>query len=382
VRFCSEVAGTEELYIKERGHEATITTFPGKQLENPYSGNVVDVCPVGALLNREFRFQSRVWWLKQADSVCSFCARGCNVRLDHHWNKVQRIVPRTNLEVNRYWMCDRGRMNHKWFNEQRLVEARVAGRDVTLREALDALGERLRGGAGTTAVLLSPKLANEELLVLRRLFADALPVARLGGGSLEPDQPEDAILRRADPHPNSWALRVLGLAADPRQILGDTTARGLILFGDDPVGWEPALADALRRFEWVAMASTHTNATTTAVDQAGGILLPLATHAEFAGSFTNFEGRVQRFEPALAPLGSAMSGYDLGIEIAHTVGAALWPRAERNALLVQAIWEELLPAGVPLAAPAWAAVPEDRLVPAARKTAQAQTRGYTPTGKV
>jgi NADH-quinone oxidoreductase subunit G len=381
VRFCSEVAGTEELYIKERGHEATITTFPGKQLENAYSGNVVDICPVGALLNRQFRFQSRVWWLKQADSVCSFCARGCNVRLDHHWNKVQRIVPRTNLDVNRYWMCDRGRMNFGWFNDGRLVEARVAGRDTTLRAALDALCERLHAAAGEVVVLLSPKLANEELLVLRRLFVDALPAKTVGAGSLEPPQPEDAILRRADPHPNSYGVRALKLDADPRRLLRDAKGRGLVLFAADPLDWDPTLADALRAFEWVAMASTHVNATSAAVDAASGILLPLATHAEFAGSFTNFEGRVQRFEPALAAWGSALAGYDLGLEIAHTLNAPLWPRAERAPLLLQAIWDELLPAGVALAPPVWAAVPEERRVPVARRTAQPQTRGYAPSGK-
>src|SRR5262245_30997356 len=138
VRFCTEVAGTEELYIKERGHQAEIATFPGQELTNPYSGNVVDICPVGALLSREFRFKSRVWWLKQADSVCSFCARGCNIRIDHHWNKVQRVVPRPNPDVNKFWMCDRGRSNFGWFNDDRLVEPRVDGRDATLRAALDA----------------------------------------------------------------------------------------------------------------------------------------------------------------------------------------------------------------------------------------------------
>ena len=382
VRFCSEITGTNELYIKERGHEATITTFPGLQLENAYSGNVVDICPVGALLNREFRFRSRVWWLKQADSVCSFCARGCNVRLDHHWNKVQRIVPRTNLEVNQYWMCDRGRMKADWFNDGRLVEARVAGAETTLRAAIDALCERLRATAPLVSVLLSPKLANEELLVLRRLFADALPVARLGAGSLEPPVPEDELLRRADPHPNSWAVSALKLEADAGAVIRDGGARGLLIVGDDPVAWDPALADALRAYEWVAVATTHAGATAQAVDAVGGIVLPLATHAEFAGSFTNFQGRVQRFEPALAAWGSALSGYDLGIELAHTLAVPLWPRAERAAILQQAIWEELLPAGVELASPGWALVPESRREPTPRKTAQPVTRGYAPTGTV
>jgi NADH-quinone oxidoreductase subunit G len=158
VRFCQEVAKVEELYIKERGHECEIATFPGKELVNPYSGNVVDICPVGALLSKDFRFKSRVWWLKQADSVCESCARGCNIRIDHHWNRVQRIVPRPNPDVNRWWMCDRGRLDYAWINDDRLTEPVVDGAETGWRAALDALCERLSGLGGDFAVLLSPKL--------------------------------------------------------------------------------------------------------------------------------------------------------------------------------------------------------------------------------
>jgi hypothetical protein len=229
---------------------------------------------------------------------------------------------------------------------------------------------------------LSPKLANEELLVLRRLFVEAFPVAQCGAGSLEPPAPEDDLLRRADPHPNSWAIGALKLETDVRAAIRSSGARGLLIVGDDPVHWDPGLADAFGAYEWVAVATTHAGATAAAVAAQGGIVLPLATHAEFAGSFTNFQGRVQRFEPALAAWGSAISGYELGLELAHTLGVAVWPRAERAAVLQQAIWDELLPADAALAAPAWAAVPESRREPAPRKTAQPLTRGYTPTGTV
>jgi NADH-quinone oxidoreductase subunit G len=337
---------------------------------------------VGALLNRQFRFKSRVWWLKQADNVCSSCARGCNIRVDHHWNKVQRLVPRPNPDVNKFWMCDRGRMNFQSYNDNRLVEARVAGRDSTLRDAIDTLAARLGAAAGDVAVLLSPKLANEELLVLRRLFGDLVRAKTLGAGSLEPDQPQDDILRRADPHPNSFAVGALALQGDVRKIVSESRARVLVVVGDDPLGWDPALAGALGTYETVAAIVTNSNATAQAVDAAGGILLPLATHMEFAGSFTNFEGRVQAFEPALASPGSAMSAYDLGIELAHTLGVAFWPRPEHSKLLVEAIWEELLPAGAGVVAPAWSKVPASELAGKPRPTAQPTTKGYTPSGTV
>jgi len=377
VRFCQEVAGVEELYVKERGHEAEIATFPGQPLQNPYSGNVVDICPVGALLNKDFRFKSRVWWLKQADSVCSSCARGCNVRIDHHWNQVQRLVPRYNPEVNRYWMCDRGRTDFRWINDNRVTEAAIGARTVVLGEAVDALCARLESLQGDVAVLLSPKLANEDLLVLRRLFAAAYPVRRLGAGSLEPLQPEDRILRRADPHPNAWAVRALGLAADARELVRDSGARALLVFGDDPIGWDGELAAACARYELVAAALTNRNATAAEVVARDGILLPLATHAEYAGSFTNFEGRVQRFAPALAPYGSALPGYALGVEIARRLRRELWPHADGRPggdgapdALLAATWAQLLPEGSELPRLDWHQVPAWGLVPGWRRTAR------------
>jgi NADH-quinone oxidoreductase subunit G len=378
VRFCQEVAGVEELYIKERGHHAEIATFPGRPLANPYSGCVVDICPVGALLSRDFRFKSRVWWLKQAPSVCTSCARGCNIRIDHHWNRVQRVVPRPNPDVNQWWMCDRGRLDYRWINENRLVGAEMDGRAVQLRDALDALGERLAALQGDVAVLLSPKLCNEDLLVFRHLFQAVAPARVLGAGSLEPPQPEDALLRRADPHPNSWAVRALGLAADPRRLLRDAGTRGLLVLGDDPVRWDADLAAALGGYEFVAAALTNRGPTAAAVAAARGLLLPLATHAEFAGSFTNFAGRVQCFAPALALWGAALPGWELGLEIAATLGRPLWPRSEPSPAQLAAIWDRLLPPGTDLENPRWDLRDPARAVARPERTAQPKTKGYTP----
>jgi NADH-quinone oxidoreductase subunit G len=370
VRFCQEVAGTDELYVKERGHESEITTFPGRPLENPYSGNVVDICPVGALLSKDFRFKSRVWWLKQADSVCTSCARGCNIRIDHHWNQVQRLVPRFNPDVNQYWMCDRGRVEYRWINEHRVTEAQLGERTTFLSDALGNVCERLDQLDGDVAVVLSPKLANEDLLVLQHLFRTVYPVNKLVAGSLEPEQPQDAILRRADPHPNSWMVRELGLAGDVRELLRRSGARALLVIGDDPIGWDPSLADALDGYDVVAAALTNHNATAAAVLARRGCLLPLATHAEYAGTFTNFEGRVQRFEPALSVYGSALAGYELGIEIASLLRRAFWPDGERPDPVVGAIWKQLVPAGSDLPELDWDSVPQYGLVPTWRRPAR------------
>ena len=117
MRFCDEITGTGELGIFDRGDHSEIGLFPGRTLENKYSGNVVDICPVGALTDRDFRFQVRVWYLDTAPSICPGCARGCNIdvhvnrRRRHHaeGRRVARLKPRFNAAVNRWWICDAGR---------------------------------------------------------------------------------------------------------------------------------------------------------------------------------------------------------------------------------------------------------------------------------
>ncbi len=370
VRFCSEVAGSDELYVAERGSHSEIATFPGQPLVNAYSGNVVDICPVGALLSKDFRFKSRVWWLKKADSVCTSCARGCNVRIDHHWNQVQRLVPRYNPEVNSYWMCDRGRTHIAWINEQRVTSAQHGEQALVLREAFDLLAARLAVAGSAVTVLLSPKLANEDLLAWRHLFTAVVKAAHLGAGSLEPAQPEDDILRRADPHPNSWSVQALGLAADVRELWHAPAAKVLLIVGDDPVGWEPALAASLGRFDFVAAALTNHNATATSVLAAGGLLLPLATHAEYAGTFTNFAGRVQRFAAALAPFGSALTAHEMAVELALALRRDFWPAGKPVASMQLGIWEQLVPASVQMPRIDWDTVPPDGLIPTWRQTAR------------
>src|SRR5215831_8898017 len=128
VRFCDEITGTGELGIFNRGDHSEIGLFPGRDLTNNYSGNVVDICPVGALLDRDFRYQMSVWYLKETQSICPGCSTGCNTRIN--WNttrtyktegrRILRLKPRYNEAVNKYWMCDEGRYNYKWLEQDRI----------------------------------------------------------------------------------------------------------------------------------------------------------------------------------------------------------------------------------------------------------------------
>ena len=121
IRFCEEIAKDPQLTFVQRGEKVTIQTFPGKKLDNPYSMNVIEICPVGALTSKDFRFRSRVWDMSFTDTICSGCARGCNIMLGVRNNQILRMEPRVNTEVNDYWLCDWGRLNTiKWVNDENI----------------------------------------------------------------------------------------------------------------------------------------------------------------------------------------------------------------------------------------------------------------------
>jgi NADH-quinone oxidoreductase subunit G len=337
VRFCDEITGTGELGIFNRGDHSEIGLFPGKDLDNRYSGNVVDICPVGALTDRDFRFQVRVWYLDTAKSVCPGCARGCNIdvhvnrRRPHHADgrRVARLKPRYNGEVNRWWICDEGRYGHEFVDaaDRLQVPERRDGPDrvpVRWDEAVPALATALTAvPADQVAIIASPDLANEDLMALRRV-AERLGVRRLGF-RVPPAVPgsEDELLIRADKHPNTRGAEAIGLDGDVRAILGAARAgqvRCLWVLGHDLLdsGW-PAdeVRAALEAVETLVFTGTNANG----VSALAHLVLPAAAWVERDGTFTNFQGRVQRFRAALAPLGEALPAWEIAGRVLRALGA-------------------------------------------------------------
>ncbi len=226
VRFMREVAKAPQLGVAERGNESFITTFPGQPLDSKYSGNVVDICPVGALTSTDFRFRGRVWFMSSARSICTGCARGCNMFLDYLNDVTYRYRPRENDAVNQEWMCDDGRLSYKALNQGRVLEPRqgrgaqgsVVGRASAVEQAAKALDRHAK--AGTLGVLLSPVASLEDLLAAATVAKEALgrprglrgrPRRRLAGrlpeaGRREPE-PQGARARRAGVRPRGEALR-------------------------------------------------------------------------------------------------------------------------------------------------------------------------------
>jgi len=323
VRFTREISKTSELCVASRGDRSTIETFPGAPLDNDYSMNVADICPVGALTTKDFRFKIRVWFLDEKPGVCTGCANGCNIHLGVANNQVYRYVPRRNDAVNDTWMCDEGRMSHKRIGAADRVREpmlRSAGGGLAsakLDAAIAAAAAKLRaatsGGAGVVAALGSAHATNEDLFVLRR-FCEALGTETLGVAV--PSGRADELLIKAEKAANAAGARALGFK--DAQVVADRlragAVRALIVLGDDALavlGGEAALA----KLECVILLATHHSP----LERAAHVVFPARVAAEKLGTLTNHAGRVQRVRPAVEP---AFEAYAEG-EILARLGQAL-----------------------------------------------------------
>ena len=334
VRFCDEITGTGELGIFNRGDHSEIGLFPGRDLENKYSGNVVDICPVGALTDRDFRFQVRVWYLDTAKSICPGCARGCNIevhvnrRRPHHagGKRVARLKPRFNADVNKWWLCDEGRYGYGFVDDaSRLTMPVWRGEpvpwDTAIAETARALGRHAPDAVG---VLASPKMANEDLIAVKRL-AEALGSHDVGF-RVPPHTPgdQDDLLIRADKNPNTRGGELIGLDGDVAAILEaarNGRIKALWVFGHDLFDstWPEAdVIRALRALETLIFTGTNANRTSALAQ----LVLPTAAWVERDGTFTNFQGRVQRFRPAAEPLGEVRPEWDIVGQVLGTLGHA------------------------------------------------------------
>lgn len=347
VRFCEEVTGTSELGIEERGSHSTLHLAEGKTLDNAYSGNVVDLCPVGALTDRTFRFQRRVWFLQKVDSVCPGCSRGCNVEIhydlkrdyknERSGRRVVRLKPRFNADVNQWWLCDEGRYGFDSIDVGRQEQALLkqdrglvpVANDEALAEAAHLIGDFAKKKAAHLAVLASPQSTSEALLALRSVFVDGLKVQWL-----DHEMPQDSrwtaddLLKTADPNPNRKACETLKLkkgalpAGGLVEKIEDGTVQGLVVFRRDlPALLGERAAEILGKLKLLVVFASHEGGWGDLPDAVlPDAVLPAAVYAEESGTFVNFEGRVQRLNPAFAPLGEARPEFDWLLELARLLG--------------------------------------------------------------
>ena len=327
IRFCDEVAKKPQLVFSQRGDHVELTTFPGEELDNAYSMNVIDLCPVGALTSRDFRFNARVWDMSSTETVCPGCARGCNMTMWVRNNEVLRLTPRLNPEVNDYWMCDYGRLNtFKHVNAVERLSSSMIRKDGELvevgwDEAIAAAAFGLKGvKRNEIAGFGSAFATNEDNYLFAKLMKDAIGTKHLDFLRHVKTGDEDDLLLRADKTPNSYGAWEVGVrpSQDGYSIEGivkeirEGKIRALYVLEDD-IALDPRIAEVLPKLDFLVVHAHSKNETLKYAD----VVLSCSTYAEKHGTFTNFQGRVQRIRPAVATVeadraldGMAMSRLD------------------------------------------------------------------------
>ncbi|MCG3175655.1 MAG: Nitrate reductase [Candidatus Omnitrophica bacterium] len=336
VRFTDEITKTHEFGIFNRGDVSELDVYPGMELKNNYSGNVADICPVGALTDRDFRFKMRVWYLGSQESVCPGCSRGCNININYERSRpyksdkgrVMRLKPRENAAVNRWWMCDEGRYAYKAIDQDRMTTIRTTAGATTWEAAVREVARLLKAApAAKWGVIASAQHTNEELYLVRKVFKDLLKWPHLGYHEAGEDGPQDEILLRKDKNPNTAGASVildLGAANGAASVLERARKgelEGLVVFGRDlsKMGAPGLLQEVRSKVRTIVYIGSAQHATAAAAD----VALPEACYAEKDGTFTNFEGRVQRIRMAVPPAGDARPGWKILSEIAAEIGEPL-----------------------------------------------------------
>ncbi len=345
VRFTREITQTGELEVMRRGSHAEIDTFPGHPLVNPLAGNVVDLCPVGALLDKDFLHKQRAWFLSKHSAICTGCSTGCNVYSEENRGQIWRLRARFNPEVNDYWICDEGRASYKSANDPALLAAhyvrsrdglRSAPADQAIAAAREGLG-KIAAGGGLVAGILSPSSTVEEAYLLASylkglnsgnvLAMGPVPV-RGQDQTFSPDQTKGRtgdtsfVVPRpftihAEKVPNRRGVEEVlrhfqGEVLDFEEI-GRQVGRGLFrgLFATSgalaPDFDEPASLALRSGVEFLVVQDVWP----TPLAQAANVVLAGATFAEKAGCYVNSDGRLQYAEATLPPRDGTLPDLDL-----------------------------------------------------------------------
>ena len=336
IRFCEEIADDPVLGFIDRGSYTTLTTFPGKQLENNYSLNTVDICPVGALTSTDFRFKMRVWFLKETPSIDTESSVGCNTVVGSREGVIYRITPRRNDAVNDTWMPDSGRVLYRMVDsDDRLNRYAIEGRPSSAREAISvAAGKLLQKGG--VAIVASGRLSVEEQYLVRRIrdeLTGPVPtylVARIGEG--------DGRLLSADRNPNVRGALLTGLVeslpdselAELADLIREGSIKTVFAVGEDLLA-AGLKTEMLKKVDLVYMGSHHVEST-----QYAAVEIPLLTVFEKSGTFVNQQFRVQKFVQAVPGPGEVLHGLSNFTQLLQAVNpeAVLPPSPS-------AIWHEI-----------------------------------------
>ncbi len=335
VRFLREVTKTQELGVFNRGIRSEIDIYESSLVDNNYSGNLTEICPVGAITDSDFRFKTRSWFLEKAESVCPLCSRGCNVFIEYHRGfprfpvpkRVYRVRSRENQDVNGYWICDLGRYGYSYLDENRLdkIVLNNAGSQkvLTWENIILLLSKKIKRlyhmkKTSRIALLLHTWLSNEELFLIHKIFGTNLNVEKIF--FITPAEgEEDGFLLTSERTPNKRGAEELGFDIKPltAELLGERTEL-FLAFGCHP-------PESLNLAEWkTALESIKTKVLFTpyssGLNNLFDIVLPTAQLAEKGSSITNLEGKVQKFNQVLEPVGESQPEWKILVELAKNLG--------------------------------------------------------------
>jgi NADH-quinone oxidoreductase subunit G len=317
IRFMDEVAGDPVLGFTQRGTHTTLTVHPGRLLDSNYSLNTADICPVGALTSNDFRFQMRVWFLKETPSIDVNCGTGTNITIWTRGNKIHRITPRQNDEVNSCWMPDSHRLNFHYIDGENRLSQPLAKNAAGLHEpttwsaALASAASAIKSFApDQIAVIASGRMTNEELFLTRAL-AENIGTQHL---SIVPRSGEaDHLLIAADRNPNTTGAKLVWETGDPsskldsiRSAVRSGEIKALIVLGEDLVSDAGFSSDDLSNLGLLVLLHTLANPTASRAH----FVLPTAAFAEKRGSMVNLSGRLQRLNRAVEPTGQCRDDWE------------------------------------------------------------------------
>jgi len=332
VRFCQEITKTNELAVINRGDHSTISLFDDAVLDNPLSANVVDICPVGALTDRDFRFKVRVWYLEKTPSICPGCSTGCNISVEAYQNKIARFKPRQNEAVNSHWICDEGRYCfHQLAGGERLTTPllRQEGGLVpaTWEAALHAVVNGLRG-AQPLAGILSGRNTNEEAYLFAKLLRKLTSYCSMEVFYQErPLTDVQKILMSPDRSPNFRGARDMGVSSSGgfAGLMQELTANNFssaFIVGEnllDPNGDSAKIRGALQKLSFLVVQDSQLTETA----KLAHVVLPSAHFGEKEGTYTNRQGRVQKLNAAVICPEGARQDSEIFLRLLEAAGQKL-----------------------------------------------------------
>lgn len=330
VRFCREVSKTGELAVFYRGDKSIIDTYPNTSLDNKYSLNTVDICPVGSLTNADFRFQVRVWFLEETKSVCPGCSNNCSIRICHRRCKVYRLLPRKNMDVNKVWMCDDGRFTYKQAGAKNRLKVPLVKKgnkleEVSWDEAFDAVANGLRNVKNNQiGGIASPHATNEECYLFSKLIKEVFNSKNIE--CIVPSWEADDLLIKKEKAANPQGARELGLKTNGSSSVKEMiekinkgNLKALYVVGNDIIensDSKQGILQSLSKLDFLVVQDAHI----TDLSSIANVALPSATFAEKDGTFTNINGIVQKINRAVPSPAQAKPDLEILGGVAKAMG--------------------------------------------------------------